>query len=452
MTASESKSLDTSESIQSTGSIKAPRSSRFGLWTLLAVILLGGAGIFLWRLFMAGSPPQDGMGFGPVPVTLDTLEQETVTISSGFVGTLDAQRGIILRPEVEGQVTRIYVSPGASVSVGDPLLEVSPERSRAELSAAQANIGVYRALVANARAQLRAAEADQVSAEAEVRLQNEELRRFQMLVDEGAQSQQELDVVERDREAAIAALDAAQERVQAAGASEAEAEASLNQALAQTAAVQEDFQDTQITAPIEGIVGDLPIKLGDFVEVGDELTTITQNQTLDLELSVPIEQQDDLRVGLPVQLRRFSGDDLVVTGRISFVSPLVDSTTQSILVKATFQNTTGQLQDDQRVEARIIWDEEPGVLVPASAISRLGGQTFIFVAEAQPDAAEGEPQWIASQRLVTLGGLQDNSYQVIEGLEPGETIVTTGILNLSDGVPIQPQDASQASTQEPTSP
>ncbi|MEM7769856.1 MAG: efflux RND transporter periplasmic adaptor subunit [Cyanobacteria bacterium P01_A01_bin.37] len=427
--------------------MKASKGRNQWLWLLPLLLILGLGGFVLWRSLMSGRQPQGGFAFGPIPVTLDTLEQETITISSGFVGTLDAQKGIVLKPEVEGQITRIYVSPGARVSVGDPLFEISPERSRAELSAARASVGISRALLTSNQAQLRAAEADQVSAQAEVRLQEEELERFQFLVDEGAQSQQQLDVVQRDYEAAIAALDAAQERVQAAQAAEAEAEASLNQSSAEVQAVQSDFQDTQITAPIEGIVGNLPIRLGDFVEVGDSLTTITQNQILDLDLAVPIERQDDLRVGLPVQLSRFSGDDLLIRGRISFVSPLVDAATQSVLVKATFQNTTGQLQDDQRVEAFVIWDEQPGVLVPTSAISRLGGQTFIFVAEAQPEATEEEPQWLASQRLVTLGNIQDNFYHVIDGLEPGETIVTTGILNLSDGAPIQPQESPQASAQ-----
>lgn len=434
-----------SETHQSTISVQQSQPSRQWLWWLLAILALGAGGVFLWRSLNANQPAPGGFAFGPVPVTLDTLEQETIAIRSGFVGTLDAQKGIVLKPEVEGQITGIYVSPGESVSVGDPILEVSPDRSRAELGAARANVGVSRALLTSNQAQLRAAEADLVSAEAEVRLQQEERERFQFLVNEGAQSQQELDVVERNYEAAIAARDAATDRVDAARAAEQEAEAALNQSQAEVAAVQSDFNDTQISAPIDGVVGDLPIKLGDFVDVGDELTTITQNQTLDLELSVPIERQDDLRVGLPVQVSRFTGDELQVNGRISFVSPLVDAATQSVLVKAIFQNATGQLQDDQRVEAFIIWDEVPGVVVPASAVSRLGGQTFIFVAESQPDAAEGEPQWLASQRLVTLGAIQGNSYQVVEGLEAGETIVTTGILNLSDGVPIQPADDGQES-------
>ncbi len=452
MTASQSTDTFERGQKQDRVAVGLSRRPKFWLWILLTALLLGGGGFLLWRSLFSGGPPQGGMGFGPIPVTLKTLEQETIEVSSGFVGTLDAQLGIVLKPEIDGQITRIYVSPGTVVSAGDAIFEINPERSRAELSAAQANVGVYRSLLTNTQAQLNAAKADQASAQAEVDLQNEEIRRMQYLVDEGAQSEQSLDLVERDREAAIAALNAARERVRAAEASEAEARASLSQAIAQASAVQEDFQDTQITAPIDGVVGNIPIKLGDYVESGDSLTTITQNQALDLELSVPIERQDELRTGLPVRLRRFAGDDQKVTGRISFISPQVDAATQSILVEATFENASSRLQDDQRVEAFIIWNEQPGVLVPSSAISRLGGQSFIFVAESQPDAAEGEPQLIASQRLVTLGNLQGNDYQVLDGLEPGETIVTTGILNLSDGAPIQPQDEPQASTQDVTSP
>lgn len=429
------------------------RRNRSGtwIWVILTIVVFGGGGFVLWRALSSGRQSQMQQQ-GAVPVTLQDVEQETVQQSSGFVGLLDAQRGVVLKPEADGRITRIFVSPGDSVSVGDPILQIDPDRSQAEVSAAQANVSVTRASLNSARAQLSSAEADRNRAEADLALQNEELRRTEFLVEEGAQSEQLLDQAIRNRDTAQATLDAAQEQVRAANAAVEEAIAALNQAQAQAAAVQEDLSYTRVVAPIEGIVGDIPVKLGDYVEIGDDLTTITQNQSLELELSVPIERRDQLRVGLPVELRRFEGDPLVVTGRISFISPQVNAETQSVLAKATFQNTTGQLQDDQRVEARIIWEEQPGVLVPATAVSRLGGQTFVFVAEPQPDASEGEPQLLARQKLITLGELQGNSYQVIDGLEAGETLVVSGILNLSDGTPIAPQDEQAAQPDASPSP
>jgi len=427
----------------STGTLKKESSGNW-LWGILMVLLLAGGGYFIWRTFMSGGPPQGMMQGGPVPVQLDTLESESVQQTSGFIGVLDAQQGVVLKPEVDGRITRIFVSSGASVSPGTPILEVSPDRSRAELNAAQANIGAFRSALANAEAQLRAAEAEEVSAKAELDLQNEDLGRTETLVEEGAQAQQALDRAVRNRDTAQASLTAAVEQVEASRAAVSESRAALQQAASQASAVREDFENTQVVAPIGGVLGNIPVKLGDYVEVGDELTTITQNQALDLELEIPIERRADLRLGLPVEIRQPNGGEAIATGRISFISPQVNAATQSVLVKANFQNAARLLQDDQRVEAQVIWSEGSGVRVPATAVSRIGGQNFVFVAERQPDAAEGEPQLIARQRLVTLGELRDNQYQVIEGVEVGEALIVSGLLNLSDGVPIMPQQEGES--------
>ncbi|MGB3492153.1 MAG: efflux RND transporter periplasmic adaptor subunit [Elainellaceae cyanobacterium] len=427
----------------STGTLKKESSGNW-LWGILAILLIGGGGFLLWRTFFAGGPPQGMMQGGPIPVQLDPIESEPVQQTSGFIGVLDAQQGVVLKPEIDGRITQIFVSSGATVSPGTPILEISPDRSRAELNAAQANIGAFRSALTSAEAQLRAAESERVSARAELDLQNEDLVRTETLVEEGAQAQQALDRGLRDRDRAQAALNAAIDRVDASRAAVSEARSALQQADSQASAVREDFDDTQVIAPISGVLGNIPVKLGDYVEVGDELMTITQNQNLDLEIAIPIERRAELRIGLPVEIRQPNSDQAIATGRISFISPQVNAATQSVLVKASFQNAAGLLQDDQRVEAQVIWSENLGVRVPATAVSRLGGQNFVFVAERQPDAADGEPQLIARQRLVTLGDLQDNSYEVLDGVEAGETLIVSGILNLSDGAPIMPQEEGEA--------
>jgi multidrug efflux pump subunit AcrA (membrane-fusion protein) len=77
-------------------------------------------------------------------------------------------------------------------------------------------------------------------------------------------------------------------------------------------------------------------------------------------------------------------------------------------------------------------------LVPSAAISRVGGQTFVFVAQSLGSSKSGSSQLIAKQKLVKLGSIQGNSYQVLDGLKAGDKIVTAGILSLRDETPIQP--------------
>lgn len=201
-----------------------------------------------------------------------------------------------------------------------------------------------------------------------------------------------------------------------------------------------------MTAPIAGVVGDIPVRIGDIVTPSDTLTSITENAVLELNLNIPAERRGELQPGLEVEFMNIQGD-LLTTGRISFVSPRVETNAQSILAKATFQNPNGRLSDGLNVRARVIWEESPGILIPTTAITRQAGQTFVYVAEPQPPA-EGQtttPQLVAQQTPVQIGDIQNNNYAVLEGLEVGDRVVVTGTLNLTTGAPIEPLKEEQNS-------
>jgi RND family efflux transporter MFP subunit len=425
--------------LESSAQVLEPPRRRMWLWLLLTVLLVGGGGFLAWRLFSTRGASQEAPQAQGIPVKLQELAMGSVEDSSSFVGSLEAQQTVSLRPETQGRVTQIFVRSGDRVNVGAPIAELEPERSQAEFNAALANINASRATRNNAQAQLRTARAEQARATAELELQDTEYKRTSDLVSQGVLARQQLDLVTRDRNTARAALKATEEQVAAAQASVDQSNADLAAAESQAESIREDLRDTTVTAPIAGVVGDIPIKLGDYVTPSTLLTNITENSTLDIDISVPVERKNQLRIGLPVELRQSTSDDLVFPGRISFISPQVSANTQSILAKATFANATGRLQDSQRVEARIIWQKRPGVLLPTESISRLGGQTFVFVATRPENSPEGAPPLVVEQRLVKLGNIQGNNYQVIEGVKAGETIVTSGILNLSDGAAIKPE-------------
>ncbi|NJN02159.1 MAG: efflux RND transporter periplasmic adaptor subunit [Leptolyngbyaceae cyanobacterium SL_1_1] len=471
-------SLATSLETSKAGSTSAKNGQwqQRALWGLAGALVILGGGFLLWRVLAPKGPPPGAQIPQGVPVTLEAVQQGTLRDSSEFIGSLDAQAGVALQPEASGRITQIYVSSGDRVAAGAPILELSPDRTQAELSAAVANANAVRAARESSRSQLNSLLARRAEVEAEVNLQEEEYRRTAYLVDRGAQSDQELDIASRDREAARAGLRSAEQEIAAARASLEQANAAFEQAQADAAAVREDLQDRTVTAPIAGIVADIPAKLGDYVEPGSVMTTIVQNDTLELDLAIPIDQAERLTLGLPVELLGSDDQTSIATGSISFISPQADSDSQTVLAKARFENTSGRLQDDQRVNARVTWEQRPGVLVPTSAISRLGGQTFVYtIAEAEaeeqsgskPGAGQGQqspqspggdeqaPQQVARLRPVELGSIQDNSYQVISGLEPGETIIVSGVINLQDGVPIMPQTEEteeSADQQAPQSP
>ena len=450
----------TTTSDPAVGSLKQRPSRKWMTWLGL-ILLAGGLGFLLWRVFAGRGNP--GMQ-GPPPVSVKTerLESESLQDSAEFIGILDAQAGASLQPEADGRIVQIFVEPGETVLAGAPIMQLSPQRSQSDYNAALASVSAARSSRDTARAQLRAARARLTELLADLELRNNDYDRTAALVAQGALPQNQLDEVIRDRTVAESALASSREEIAALEASLEGAEATLSQANANAEATQQDLLDKTVTAPISGIVGNIPVKLGDYVQAGDQLATITQNQDLDLEIAIPIDESDRLRTGLPVELSLFGSDDVIANGAINFVSPTTDTNTQTVLAKARFSSPSRTLQDDQRLEVRVIWDERPGILVPTTAITRLGGETFVFV-PGEPDApedeggeaasspppgqaggqADGPPPVVARLTSIELGDLQGNEYQVLEGLEPGDIIITEGILNLRDGVPIDTSGSSR---------
>ncbi len=407
-------------------------------WAALSIVLLivgGGLGWHWWQSRASNAQPAPGAAGQPqgIPVKLATVETATLQEASEFVGSLQAARRVVIKPEIEGRVSQILVSEGDRGPAGKTLVQLSPDKRQAEAASVLQSVNAARATSANAASQIKALEAERASTVAELELQQENYRRTSTLVGQGALARAELDRVTRDRRAAQAALNAITERIQAAQSTLAQAQAGLQQAQANVDLANAELKDATIVAPIAGVVGAIPVKLGDVVSSSDTLTTIIQNQSLEIELSIPLERAPDLRLGQTVEGTNSQGK-LLGTGTVSFISPQVNSSSQSILIKASFDNSQGQLRDGQFIQARVVWDEKPGVLIPTSAISRLGGENFVFVAQRK-----GESTLIAQQKPVKLGDIQGNNYQVIDGIKPGERIVVSGILNLSNGAPIIPE-------------
>lgn len=244
--------------------------------------------------------------------------------------------------------------------------------------------------------------------------------------------QQNLDQTRRSRDTALAQLKAADRRILATQAAVKENDAAFRRSQANARAAREDLQDYRIQASIDGVIGDLPVKTGDYVNTGDLLSTLTQNQVLELRLSIPVEHESDLELGTSVELRLQPDSDPLTIGQISYVAPRVDSNAQSILAKARFPNPGGRLRDEQFVRAKVIWSQRPGLLIPTQAVSFVGGQPFVFVVQ---ETSKGNQQTV-QQRPIKLGEIQGNNYPVLSGLKNRDRIVTSGILKLSDGTSI----------------
>lgn len=413
---------------------------------LILLLLLGYGGWRWWQSSQTDSAAQTTQTQAQAaPVNLQTLETANVRETSQFIGSLTSPQSVTVSPEIEGRVSQIYVTEGEEVQAGTPLVQLRPNRQSAELRSLQAALNSAQAARANAQAQLQSVQSERATAVAEVELQKEQYSRRQFLVEEGALAREELDLVQRDRASAVAQLNSVDDQIEAARANLSQAEAAVAEAEANVEVARDELQDTNIVAPFAGKVGDLIVKLGEYVAPGNPLTSVTKNDPLELELAIPVQRRSDLNTGLPVELEDTLGNPLG-EGRITFISPQVNASSQTILTQAQFPNPKGQLRDSQDVRARIVWSQREGVLVPTTAVTRVGGQAFVYVAaepadEATSQPSQSQPQLVARQVPVELGEIQNNSYPVLEGLKPGDRIIVSGILNLTDGAPIKPQQA-----------
>ncbi|HZT78540.1 MAG TPA: efflux RND transporter periplasmic adaptor subunit [Vicinamibacterales bacterium] len=338
--------------------------------------------------------PQAPPAFPPTPVTITTAAAVPIDDATEYVATLKSLHSTTIQPQVDGQITHIFVKSGDHVNQGAPLVQIDPRRQEAAVSSQEAERAAREAAVAYARQQAE---------------------RARQLLTAGAISRQEA-------EQADTALRTA--------------EADLKALSAQVQQQEVQLRYFTVAAPTAGIVGDVPVRVGMQVSPATLLTTIDQNETLEAYVSVPVERAPDLRLGLPVQIVAAEGNDVLATSKISFVSPHVDDQTQSVLVKATVPNPSGALRASQYVRARIVWRSTTGILIPVTAVLRVSGQFFAFVAQ------DSGGKFVAKQRPIKVGSIVGDSYPVLEGVKPGDRIVTSGAQKLADGAPIQPEQPS----------
>jgi RND family efflux transporter MFP subunit len=227
----------------------------------------------------------------------------------------------------------------------------------------------------------------------------------------------------------LAAGAASQAEAEQAETALATAQAQLQATEAQLREQRVEFAYYTVSAPTAGIVGDIPVRVGDRVTRSTVLTTIDRHAGLELYISVPVQAAANLRVGLPVHLVD-DGGAVFATERLSFVSPSVEGATQSVLAKATLAKGEG-LRTEQFVRARIVWSERPTLTAPVVALNRIGGQFFAYVAEG------GDSGDVARQRVVRPGPVVGNDYVIESGLKPGERLIVSGVQRIADGAPVK---------------
>ena len=335
---------------------------------------------------------------GPMPVMVAPVSLTSVPSGETYVSTIKSRRSASISPQVDGNITRILVTSGQSVAAGQLLMQINPLK---QVATVEQQVG------------------SQAQSNASYQFNKAEVDRQKKLFDAGITSRQAYDTAVQNFQSSKAAYDAS-----AAG----------------TTSQREQLAYYQIRAPFAGIVGDIPVHVGDYVTPASVpatvLTTIDEASGLEAYIYIPTERTSLVKMGLPVDI--LDNDGKVLThSTISFLSPEVDNGIQGILAKAEIP-TDSHLRTGQVVNARVIWNSTPKPTVPVLAVQQIGGQSFVYVAKA---AGQG---FTAHLVPVTLGEAIGNNYPVVGGLNASDRVILSGLQFLAEGAPVKPMQGPPA--------
>ena len=348
---------------------------------LLGLVFLTSSGC--GRIEAREPPPQ------PLPVNTQTVNLTPVPRVDEYVATVKSRHSASIQPQVDGSLTRILVKSGDHVRAGQALMTIDPLKQ-------QANVDQQRSTETQKKAVYDYCK--------------QELERQRQLFQSGVTSKQSLD-----------------QAVQAYENAKADWEASTSATVSQ----RRQLNYYNLTAPFSGVVGDIPVHIGDYVSPQTLLTTVDVNTDLEAYVYIPTERAADIRMGLPVEVVT-SGGELIESTKVNFISQQVDNALQGILVKAPLHSSLDKFRNAQLVKARVVWSTAPAPTIPVLAVTRVGGQSFVYV------ATQSEHGSVAKQRAVTLGDTVGNDYAVNGGLAPGEKVIVSGTQFLIDGAPVKP--------------
>ena len=326
-----------------------------------------------------------------------TVEKQDMTIPVKFSAKLKGKTDVTVSPQVSGQLTQICVTEGQFVKKGQVLFVIDQRTAKAQLVTAEANLQ------------------SALAAENSAKLTYESKKN---LFDRKIVSQYVLDNALNDYK---------------------QAQAATAQARAAVYSAQVDLGFCTITASVTGIIGEIPVRTGDMVSQGTELTMLSGNTTMDAEFSltesiIEMAVKDSLSQGdfaklkdeLPdVTFVMKGGTEYNHKGRISSITGVANKATGSLGVKATFPNPEGILKSGIQGTVVLPMEEKDVIVIPQTAVVRLQNKQFVYKVKADSTAT--------AMTVTTANPGNGQDFIITSGLEVGDRIVTVGANNVHEG-------------------
>jgi len=356
-------------------------AKRMILMLTLTVVLVAALGFVKFKQIQTAIA--QGASFQPPPDAVTTIvakrEEWPATLNS--IGTLAAVQGVTVSTDLPGTIDRILFESGQFVRQGEVLAQLDTRQERAQLAAIETQRDLARLNYA----------------------------RMKDLLNERVISQAEYDRAVTDQKHSDA----------------------------QVAEIQTTIERKTIRAPFTGVLGIRQANRGQYLGAGDPIVLLQSLNPIYVNFGVPQQEAANLRAGRTVRLtvNEFSGFE--AAGRITAIDAIVDESTRNVQVQATVPNPDGKLRPGMFVQTEVALGEGRNVIaLPAPAISYApyGDSVFVVADLKNPN---GQSYRGVRQQFVKLGGSRGDQVAIVEGINPGDEVVTSGVFKLRNGAAVQ---------------
>ena len=362
-------------------------------WTFLALatgaVVIAGCG----RKSEAG---EEGIGDSVVSLGPENIAvADSTQLESGplISGTLEPDREADIRSEVVGTVLQVAVEPGQAVSRGALLVRIQADVLRENLISSQSA--------------LRTAEAGLV-----VATRNRD--RAERLAEAGALAERELETARWDV---------------------TNAEAAVADARARLSSAERQLGNTEIRAPLSGIVSARPADVGDVVQLGTALVTVVDPGSMRLEATVPAERLRDIRVGAPVNFTVSGYAGQIFAGEVERINPSVDPATRQVRIYVRIPNAGRALVGGLFAEGRVVTVTHSGVVVPRSAVDSRGLRPMVTLLKGG-----------RVHKVEVEVGLEDTAterVEILKGVAVGDTVVLGSAQGIGENTPARVRSSAE---------
>jgi len=323
-----------------------------------------------------------GASYQPPPEAVTTIlaraEKWPSTLSA--IGTVAAVHGVTVSADLPGIVETIAFDSGRRVSAGDVLVRLDVRQERAQLAAAEAQRDLTKL----------------------------NLERSRQLLQKGVVAQADFDQMV----------------------------AEAKQAEARVGEIQATIERKQIRAPFSGVLGIRQVNLGQYLDGGAAVVPLQSMDPVYVNFSVPQQEAGTMKLGSVVRVSADSIPLAGTAGKVTAVNSVVDEATRNVQIQAAFRNPHGVLRPGMFVEVEAgLGASAPVLALPASAVSYAPYGNSVFVV-SDLKAPNGKSYRGVQQRFITLGGGRGDQVAILNGLKPGEEVVTSGVFKLRNGASV----------------